>query len=133
MPQVVEEIPEALRPEVTAALAWLNAPGGPEYSLTALVDPEATISARTNDATPYELGLVLCREDLCVRERIAVRRAPSGFQFSLITSPPARGRVDGKLDPPAFVDPSPGARVGWLDEQLERYAFIVLVFYRGFW
>ena len=38
--RIVEEVPEALRPEVEAALAWLNAAQGRHFELTGVVDPE---------------------------------------------------------------------------------------------
>ena len=126
------EIPEALRPEATAGLTWLNERGGAPYSLTAIVEPDATIADREK-GDPYELGLVVCQEDRCLREQVAVRRVGTGFEFSLVDSPPTSGRTDGKLDPPAELDPPPGARTSWLDEQLEKHAFVVILFYRGFW
>jgi hypothetical protein len=133
MSNIVEEIPEALSPEVTAALNWLNAKDEAAYSLTAIVDPDATIADRESGRSAYELGLVLCRESRCMRERIAVRRSGDGFEFSLVDSPPTAGRSDGKLDPPAELDPAPGALAGWIDEQLKRHEFIVLLYYRGLW
>jgi hypothetical protein len=68
-----------------------------------------------------------------MRERIAVCRSGDGFEFSLVDSPPTAGRSDGKLDPPAELDPAPGALAGWIDEQLKRHEFIVLLYYRGLW
>ncbi len=68
-----------------------------------------------------------------MRERIAVRPVGEGFEFSLVESPPTAGRADGKLDPPAGLDPAPGALMGWIDEQLKRHEFIVLLYYRGLW
>jgi hypothetical protein len=133
MSNIVEEIPEALSPEVMAALDWLNAKDEAAYSLTAIVDPDATIADRESGRSAYELGLVLCQESSCIRERIAVRRSGEGFEFSLVDSPPTAGRSDGKLDPPAELDPVPGALAGWIDEQLKRYEFIVLLYYRGLW
>ena len=35
--------------------------------------------------------------------------------------------------PQAELDPPPGPRLRWLDEKLSQYAFVVLLFYRGFW
>ena len=133
MTQIAEEIPDALRPEVTAALDWLNSQDGPTRSLTAVVDPEATIASRESGASAYELSLVLCEESRCLREQVAVRRSGDGFEFALVDAPPTAGRSDGKLDPPAELDPAPGALVGWIDEQLACYEFIVLLYYRGLW
>jgi hypothetical protein len=133
MPAIIEEIPEPLRPEVTAALDWLNAQGGPARSFTAVVDPDATLASRESGASEYELGIVVCQDSSCVRERIAVRPIGEGFEFSLVESPPTARRTDGKLDPPAELDPAPGALVGWIEEQLKHHEFIVLLYYRGLW
>ena len=129
---VVETVPEALKDEAEAALAWLNAERGAAPKITGVVDPEDTIAAR-EQGDAYELGLVLCQDDLCLREQIAVRRSEAGFDLSLVVAPPLRGRNDGKLDPPPELDPAPGAHKGWLDERLAAHRFSVIVFYRGFW
>lgn len=124
MPNVVETIPEEIRAEVAAAVAWLSHERGHSFSVTGIVDPEE-IRARRNGGA-LELGLVLCDGDLCVRENVCVRPTPTGFDFSL----PADAAGE---DPPAEVDPLPGVRKDWLATQLARHAFVVLVFYRGFW
>lgn len=50
---------------------------------------------------------------------------PGGFEIR---------RADAaREDPPAELDPRPGARAGWLEGVLAQHAFVVLVFYRGFW
>ena len=129
MAVVVEEIPDAIRPEVDFALAWLNRERGSAFRVTGLVDPEKAIARRASapDA-PVELGLVLCQGDLCLRERVQVRPVAAGFEVALANS------EDGAKDePPPHLDPPPGTRKGWIEEQLARHAFIVLVFYRGFW
>ncbi len=36
-------------------------------------------------------------------------------------------------DPPPLLDPPAGTRNGWLAEQLAQHAFVVMVFYRGYW
>jgi len=120
--RIVEEIPEALAPEVGAALAWINAEQGRRFALTGVVDPEV---AERSDGKPHDLTLILCDGDLCVREQVRVRPGRGGFEIS---SAEAAGE-----DPPAELDPKPGARVGWLDAALAKHAFVVLVFYRGFW
>ena len=35
--------------------------------------------------------------------------------------------------PAPLLDPPAGVRTGWLDDVLQKYSFVVLVFYRGFW
>jgi hypothetical protein len=120
--RVVEEIPQALRSEVNAALAWLNAEQGRSFKLTGIVDPK---EAERSGGAPHDLTLILCDGDLCVREQVRVRAAGGGFEI---------GRADAaREDPPAELDPLPGARIGWLESALAKHAFVVLVFYRGFW
>ena len=120
--RIVEEVPEALRPEVDAALAWLRAEQGSSFHVTGIVDPELAEAAA---GQPHDLTLILCERDRCVREQLHVRGAAGGFEFS---------RSDAaRVDPPAELDPLPGVRRGWLEAVLAQHAFVVLVFYRGFW
>jgi hypothetical protein len=138
MTTVVESVPEELRPEVEAALAWLNAERGADYEVTGVVDPEATVAARAADGSgeeSYELGLVLCQEDRCLREQLVLRPIGSGFDVSLVVAPGLAGAKGdtARLAPPATLDPRAGARRGWLAARLAEHAFVVLIFYRGFW
>ncbi|MBI1815846.1 MAG: hypothetical protein HYR72_12780 [Deltaproteobacteria bacterium] len=119
--RIVEEIPAALHAEIDAALAWINATQKRSFKVTGIIDPE--IAERAGGAA-HDLTLILCEGDVCVRERVRVR-AVGGFEIA---------GVDGaREDPPAEIDPLPGARKGWLDRALAMHAFVVLVFYRGFW
>lgn len=120
--RIVEEIPEALRAEVCAALAFLNERRGRSFSVTGVVDPE--LAERSRDVA-HDLTLILCDGDLCVREQVRVRPGRGGLEIS-------SAEVAGE-DAPAELDPKPGARLGWLDAALAQHAFVVLVFYRGFW
>jgi len=120
--RIVEQIPAALGPEVEAALAWLNAEQGRHFEVTGVVDPEL---AEQSAGHAHELTLILCEGELCMREQIRVQPGGGGFAFA---------RVDAvRKDPPAELDPSPGVRTGWLARELAQHAFVVLVFYRGFW
>ena len=119
---IVEQVPEALRPEVDAAAAWLSARQGRRFAVSGVVDPEL---AERAGGEAHELTLILCDGELCVRERIHVRPVAGGFE---LTSP-----ASAREDPPAELDPLPGVRRGWLDAALAQHAFVVLVFYRGFW
>ncbi len=123
MSNVVQAIPEALKPEVDAALAWLNAENGAQFEVSGIVDPERTL-AQPEDGV-RDLSLVLCQGDLCVREQLRVERGRAGIECSR-----ANAVSD---DPPAELDPREGVRSGWIDKQLAKHAFVVLVFYRGFW
>ncbi len=120
--RIVEEIPEALRPEVGAALAWLEAEQGRHFAVTGVVDPEI---AEQSGGKAHDLTLILCEGDLCVREQVRVRSGGAGFVIT---------RTDAaREDPPAELDPLPGVRSAWLEAALAKHAFVVLVFYRGFW
>ncbi len=120
--RIVEEIPDGLREEVGAALAWLNAKRGRSFAVSGVVDPELAEAAR---GAAHDLTLILCDGDLCVREQVRVRAGAGGFEIS--------SSDVASEDPPPELDPKPGARLGWLDAALAQHAFVVLVFYRGFW
>ena len=120
--RIVEQIPESLRPEVGAALAWLRAEQGRHFELTGIVDPEL---AQQSAGQPHDLSLILCEGDRWVREHVRVRAVAGGFEFSHSDA--------ARVDPPAELDPLPGVRRGWLEAVLAQHAFVVLVFYRGFW
>jgi hypothetical protein len=123
MPHVVEDVPPQLQPAAEAALAWINQERGAQFKLTGLVDPEQALA--TNAGQPMELELVLCERDVCVREQVRIQAQGESFQISTI-------KAEDTLIPP-HLDPPVGIRQSWLDEQLGRHAFIVLLFYRGLW
>ena len=120
--RIVEQIPDALRPQVEAARAWLGAEQGRSFAVSGIIDPERAERAGSD---PHDLTLVLCDGDLCVREQVRVRAGSAGFEISRAGA--------ARLDPPAELDPLPGVRTGWLEGALAQHAFVVLVFYRGFW
>jgi hypothetical protein len=119
-----EEIPPELRPPAEAALAWLNGERGTNYALTGLADAQAAEAGRA-PASTFELGLVLCEGDICAREQVSVRREGESYEFSFVEAPPA--------EIPALLDPPRDVRRRWLDQQLETFDFILLLFYRGRW
>ncbi len=123
MTAVLDSIPDALRPEVDAALAWWNAREDVAFEVTGLVEPDA---AATGGAR--ELQLILCGGDRCEKRTFRVSGADAGFDVALLDD------TDAEPDAPMpELDPPPGARRSWLDQQLAQHAFVVLVFYRGFW
>jgi hypothetical protein len=124
MSNVVEEIPQELRAEVDAALAFWNQRQPEPFKLTGVIDPDRVIAARTPGAE-FELPLVLCRGDLCVRESFLLQPMSSGIGV--------RHADTEAADPPGEVDPLPGARIGWLDEILAKHDFALIHFYRGLW
>ena len=123
MPSVVEEIPERLQPAAEAALAWINAQQDAQFRITGLVDPEEALAGNARE--PLDLGLVLCDGDLCVREQVRVSAVGDGFEVIGIPA--------GAAEIPAHLDPPVGIRGEWLDQQLERHDFILLLYYRGLW
>ncbi len=127
-PTVVEEIPRELRADVDAAVAWLNRERGRAFEVTGIVDPVDAVAlrARNGPAEPLDLGVILCDGDFCVREQVRVTRTNGDVHVALADEALSQ-------DPPAELDPLPGVRSTWLDEQLAGCEFLVLVFYRGFW
>ena len=126
MPQVSETIPEALKPRVDAALAWFNASpdaAEDEFKVTGILDADEALSGSN------ELRLILCGGDRCEQRSFRVRGAVDAWEVELADS--ALAPQDPK--PQAELDPPPGPRLRWLDEKLSQHAFVVLLFYRGFW
>lgn len=124
MPSIQESIPAPFADKAEAARASFSAEQGSEFKLTGIVDP-------SEDAAD-ELQLILCGtrdgQEACLRERFLVREIEGRFDVTHLAEPPPEiGSVAPRLDPPA------GQRAGWLDAAIARHAFVVLVFYRGFW
>ena len=76
-----------------------------------------------------ELRLILCGGDRCEQRSFRVSGAADAWQVDF---------ADGVLaqegpKPQAELDPPPGVRSRWLDDKLSQHAFVVLLFYRGFW
>ncbi len=131
MTRVEESIPANLVDEAEAARAWFARDRGTEFKLTGIVDPEE-VRERDSETQPRQLQLILCGSrdghDVCLRERFEVKAADEGFDVTLLEdSTPDVGSPAPLLDPPV------GVRAGWLKRALAEHAFVVLVFYRGFW
>ena len=123
MPSVVEDIPAELRPAAEAALEWVNRDRGAQFRLTGLVDADRAVDTPAGE--PMELGLVLCDGDLCMREQVWVRADGGGFEVSAVEQGPSS--IPAHLDPPA------GVRRDWLEQQVGKHEFVLLLFYRGLW
>jgi hypothetical protein len=121
--KVSEEIPGELQAASAAALEWVNAARESNFEITGVIEAEDTVARARADS--FELGLVLCDGEVCAREQVVVERSAEGFRVSAAD-------VDDPLIPP-LLDPPTGVRTGWLDAQLDRHKFVVLVFYRGLW
>jgi len=126
MPQVSETIPEALKPRVDAALAWFNASADAaedEFKVTGILDADTALSGSR------ELRLILCGGDRCEQRSFRVSGTVDAWEVEF--ADPAQATQGAK--PQAELDPPPGPRLRWLDEKLSQHAFVVLLFYRGFW
>ena len=123
--QVNEQIPEALSPRVEAAVAWFNASAdaaGDIFKATGILDANAALQGSD------ELKLILCGGDRCEQRTFRVSgESPSFLVEQANPMPVASGKPQAELDPP------PGARLGWLDSVMAQHAFVVVLFYRGFW
>ncbi len=116
-----ENIPEHLAPATQAALSWINNERTADYSLTGLVGADSV----ENADEPFEFGLVLCDGEICAREQIHVTPYGDAFKFSFAE--------EAEPDIPPLLDPPPGVRQEWLDKQLGKHEFVVLLYYRGLW
>ena len=126
MPQVSETIPSALQPRVDAALAWFNASADAadeEFKVTGILDADDALGGSD------ELRLILCGGDRCEQRSFSVSGASDAWevQFAESILAPQGEKPQAELDPP------PGVRSSWLDNALSQHAFVVLLFYRGFW
>ena len=124
MKKVIEEVPAELQPAADAALAWINRERNADFKLTGLV-LEVGEPVELSSGQPMELGLVLCQDDLCMREQVRVAPSDHGFEISAV-------EAKAPLIPP-HLDPPTGVRTNWLAEQLGKYSFVVLLYYRGLW
>ena len=126
MPHVSETIPEALQPQVEAALAWFNASAEAaeeSFKVTGILDAEQSLNGSG------ELQLILCGGDRCEQRSFRVNSTGEGWTVELTDS----DRNPQGTEPQAELDPPPGPRRRWLDDKLSQHAFVVLLFYRGFW
>lgn len=126
MATVQETIPEGLQPHAEAALAWFNRREGVAFEVTGILDPQPALEA----SGARELRLILCGGDRCEQRSFRVTANGDDYEVALLDADPPAA-TDGQT--PAELDPPPGARRGWLDRALAQHAFVVLVFYRGYW
>ena len=123
--QVSETIPAALSERVDAAVAFFNDSGlaaGDTFSATGIIDADNALDQSG------DLKLILCGGDRCEQHSFRVSGTGSPWSIEIVNGPPA---AEGK--PQAELDPPPGARLPWLDAVIAQHAFVVLLFYRGFW
>ncbi len=126
MPTVSETIPDTLQPRVDAAVAWFNASAeaaGDEFKATGILDEGEALGGSE------ELRLILCGGDRCEQHSFKVSGSVDAWQVEFANAVPATRSET----PQAELDPPPGARGRWLDHALSQHAFVVLLFYRGFW
>ena len=123
---VNEKIPTALLPEVEAALAWFNQTQPEAFEVTGIVAPDLAAVGAENRV----LHLILCSGARCEQRSFRIKSLGDSFEVSAAAAtegPAASGDAVAELDPP------PGPRRGWLDRALGEHAFVLLLFYRGFW
>ncbi len=123
MVTVADDVPEKLRPAASAALAWINEERGAAFKVTGVVDADEALAAPADEAV--EFGLVLCEDEMCLREQVRVQRQGDGFQVAAVEAAPS-------LIPP-LLDPPEGVRRDWLDRALDTREFALLLVYRGLW
>ena len=116
-----KDIPVQVLPAAEAALSWVNDVRATGYELTGLVDADEVASA----GEPFELGLVLCDGELCMREQVRVVPDGGAYHFDFV--------AEAAPDIPPLLDPPEGIRKEWLDRQLENHEFVLLLYYRGLW
>ena len=116
-----KDIPKELQTALDGAVDWINTKHQANFELTGLADTKTP----TDLETPFELGVVLCDGEICDRKQIGFQPSAAGFEFSVLDL--AEPAV------PALLDPPEGNRVGWLDQQLEKFEFVLLLYYRGLW
>ena len=127
MPQVSETIPDRLQPRVDAALKWFNASseaGDETFKVTGILDADKTLEASD------ELQLILCGGDRCEQRTFRVSGEVEPFSVHLTDRDLFALQPE---KPQADLDPPPGVRADWLNNILSQHAFVVLLFYRGFW
>ena len=116
-----QEIPFELRAPTKKALQWLNRENNSDYDLTGLVGADKV----SDLSKPFEIGLILCDGELCARKQVAFTPTNKGFIFSQI-------ELEAPSIPP-HLDPPPGIRKEWINNELSNHEFILLIFYRGLW
>lgn len=116
-----ENIPARFAPAAEAALAWVNDVRLTNYALTGLVDVDTVANADE----PFEVGLVLCDGELCLREQVRVVPDGEAYQFDFV--------AEAAPDIPPLLDPPAGVREDWLERQLQNHEFVLLLYYRGLW
>ena len=120
--ETLEHIPQVLQAPVAAARDLINSSQGKQFSVTGLVGEAQALAAAPGEA--FELGVVLCDGEICSREQVIVTPLNDSFTITL---------KEPEFDIPPLLDPPAGVRQGWLAEQLQKYDFLLLLFYRGRW
>ena len=121
--QLRKDLPQELLPAAEAAVSWFNDKRGTQFQLTGLVESETALTTDPGEA--FELGLILCEGDLCAREHVRVTVNGENFEFASLDV------QESAI--PALLDPPVGVRRTWLDDQLAKHEFVLLLFYRGRW
>ncbi len=121
---VVETIPEELRSDVEAAVSWFNEWAAESFEVTGILDPDRALASGDS----RDLHLVLCGGDRCEQRSFRVRSTPRGSDVMLLEQEGEQAAAKQ-----AELDPPPGALRSWIDRVRREHAFVLLLFYRGFW
>ena len=113
-----------MRSPAEAALVWVNKTQERSFELTGLVDYESALEVEVTGKT-FELGLVLCDDDVCACEHVEIQLVDNRYEFNLV--------VNKNREIPPLLDPPVGVRSEWLTEVLGKHEFVILLFYRGLW
>ena len=113
-----EDIPKNLQTTLDGAVDWINTKYQANFELTGLADTKIPTDIKTR----FELGVVLCDGEICDRKQIAFQPSETGFEFSVIDL------VEPAVPP--LLDPPEGNRVGWLDQQLEKFDWFLNTRYK---
>ena len=117
-------IPESIAPVANSALRWINDEQGNNFELTGVVDYP---SASQHQIQVKPTSWAWCCAT--VKYALANKLRWSSMRGSLRLA----GLRRGHGDIPPLLDPPVGLRASWLDEQLAKFEFILLLFYRGRW
>ena len=115
------DIPARLRIPVNDALQWLNHESSSNYQLTGILGAEQVDDLNK----PFDIGLILCDGEICARKQIEFTPSNGGFVFSQL-------ELEAPTIPP-YLDPPEEVRKGWINNELSKNEFILLIFYRGLW
>jgi len=119
----LENLPFELQAPVAEGLSWINQQDDHSFAVTGVIGTEVALARPAGES--FELGLVLCDGDICMRHDLIFMPGADGYTFAFAD-------VEER-DIPPLLDPPQGVRSGWLDSVLQKHEFVLLLIYRGLW